>query len=108
MYKIPDYFFFNPKAGLNFLLSDQQRAYLSVARANREPNRSNFVDADPAGPVPMQETLMDYEAGYGNNLIVKDVDLFDYAIAVIHSDSTLLNGESDTNLILTLSKTFSF
>ncbi len=49
-----------------------------------------------------------YEAGYGNNLIVKDVDLFDYAIAVIHSDSTLLNGESDTNLILTLSKTFSF
>ena len=59
------YFFFNPKAGLNLQLSDQQRAYLSVARANREPNRSNFVDADPAGPVPVQETLMDYEAGYG-------------------------------------------
>ena len=53
------YFFFNPKAGLNLQLSDQQRAYLSVARANREPNRSNFVDADPAGPVPVQETLMD-------------------------------------------------
>jgi hypothetical protein len=49
-----------------------------------------------------------YEAGYANNLIVKDVDLFDYAIAVIHSDATLLNGESDTNIVLTLSKTFSF
>ena len=49
-----------------------------------------------------------YEAGYGNNLTVKDVDLFDYALAVIYSDSTLLSGESDTNLVLTLSKTFSF
>jgi uncharacterized protein (TIGR02001 family) len=48
-----------------------------------------------------------YEAGYGNNLTVSDVDLFDYAVAVIYSDSTLL-GESDTNLVLTLSKTFSF
>ena len=49
-----------------------------------------------------------YEAGYGNNLTVEDVDLFDYAVAVIHSDSTLLGGESDTNLVFTLSKTFSF
>jgi len=49
-----------------------------------------------------------YEAGYGNSLIVKEVNLFDYAIAVIHSDATLLNGESDTNLVLTLTKTFSF
>ena len=49
-----------------------------------------------------------YEAGYGNNLTVSDVDLFDYAFAVIYSDSTLLGGESDTNLVLTLSKTFSF
>jgi iron complex outermembrane receptor protein len=58
------YFFFNPKAGLNFQLSSTQRAYLFVARANREPNRSNFVDADPTGPVPVKETLLDYEAGY--------------------------------------------
>lgn len=49
-----------------------------------------------------------YEAGYGNNLTLSDVDLFDYAVALIYSDSTLLGGESDTNLVLTLSKTFSF
>lgn len=49
-----------------------------------------------------------YEAGYGNNLTVDDKDLFDYAVAVIYSDSTLLGGESDTNLVFTLSKTFSF
>lgn len=49
-----------------------------------------------------------YEAGYASNLSVNDTDLFDYSIALIHSDSTLLGGESDTNLILSLSKTFSF
>jgi uncharacterized protein (TIGR02001 family) len=47
-----------------------------------------------------------YEAGYGNNLTVQDTDLFDYAVAVIYSDSSLLGGESDTNLVFTLSKTF--
>jgi len=49
-----------------------------------------------------------YEAGYGNTLTVKETDLFDYAFAVIYSDSTLLGGSSDTNLVLTLSKTFDF
>ena len=49
-----------------------------------------------------------YEAGYGNTLTVQDYDLFDYAFAVIYSDSTLLGGSSDTNLVFTLSKTFDF
>ena len=49
-----------------------------------------------------------YEGGYGNTFTVNDTDLFDYAFAVIYSDSTLLGGESDTNLVLTLSKAFSF
>lgn len=49
-----------------------------------------------------------YEGGYGDTLNVADTDLFDYALAIIHSDSTLLGGESDTNLVLTLTKVFSF
>lgn len=49
-----------------------------------------------------------YEAGYGSTLLVQDLDLFDYAFSVIYSDSTLLGGDSDTNLVLTLSKTFDF
>jgi uncharacterized protein (TIGR02001 family) len=48
------------------------------------------------------------EGGYGNTLTVEDKDLFEYAFAVIYSDSTLLGGESDTNLVLTLRKTFDF
>ena len=59
-----NYLFFNPKAGFNYQINQSQRAYLFVARANREPNRSNFVDADPAGPVPVKESMLDYEAGY--------------------------------------------
>ncbi len=48
------------------------------------------------------------EGGYGNTLTIQETNLFDYAFAVIYSDSTLLGGESDTNLVLTLSKTFDF
>ena len=49
-----------------------------------------------------------YEGGYSNTLSVKETDLFDYAFAVVYSDSTLLGGESDTNLTLTLTKAFNF
>ena len=48
------------------------------------------------------------EGGYGNTLTVQEKDIFDYAFAVIYSDSTLLGGDSDTNLVLTLKKTFDF
>ena len=58
------YNFFNPKFGIFYRPSDVQEAYLSFARANREPNRSNFVDADPNGKQPVEESLNDFEAGY--------------------------------------------
>lgn len=48
------------------------------------------------------------EVGYGNTLSVRETDLFDYSIALIHSDSTLLGGSSDTNVALTLSRSFDF
>lgn len=48
-----------------------------------------------------------YEGGYGNTLTVQDIDLFDYSAVVIYSDATLLGGDSDTNLTLTLTKSFS-
>jgi uncharacterized protein (TIGR02001 family) len=48
------------------------------------------------------------EGGYGNTLTIRDIRIIDYAFAVIYSNATLLGGESDTNLVLTLSKTFDF
>jgi iron complex outermembrane recepter protein len=56
--------FFNPKAGIFLQPSSNQHAYFSFARASREPNRNNFVDADKTGPQPRHETLNDLELGY--------------------------------------------
>ena len=47
-----------------------------------------------------------YEAGYGSTLSVDDHDLLDYNFAILYSDSTLLGGSSDYNVVLSLSKTF--
>ncbi len=55
--------FFNPKAGLLFDLTKNQSLYFSFAVANREPNRSNYRDADE-GYQPKAERLYDYEVGY--------------------------------------------
>ena len=49
-----------------------------------------------------------YEAGYGSDLTVEDTYLFDYGISIIHSNSTLLGGESDTNINFQIMRTFSF
>lgn len=49
-----------------------------------------------------------YEAGYGSTLTVQDTDLLDYSFTLIHSDSTLLGGDSDTHFVVTLSKSFDF
>lgn len=59
-----DFSFFNPKLGIFYQPQQNQELYLSFAIANREPNRSNYVDADPAGKQPVHETLRDWELGY--------------------------------------------
>ncbi len=56
--------FFNPKFGFFIQPEANQKFYLSFAVANREPNRANYVDADPSGEKPVYETLYDWEAGY--------------------------------------------
>lgn len=56
--------FFNPKAGISYQISEKQSFYTSISIANREPNRDNFVDANPSQPAPRPETLYDAEAGY--------------------------------------------
>ena len=58
-----NYVFFNPKAGLSYDINEKQKAYASFGVAQREPDRSNFTDAD-SGKTPKPEKLYDYEAGY--------------------------------------------
>ncbi len=59
------YHFFNPKVGLFYEHSKENKAYASVGISNREPTRSNFKDAkgDPAS-YPKSERLLDIEVGY--------------------------------------------
>jgi len=56
--------FFNPKVGIYYELSDKQNLYANFARANREPNRDNYVDAINKDKKPDFETLNDFELGY--------------------------------------------
>ncbi len=57
-----DMAFFNPKGGLTFE-QGAHKLYGSVAVAQREPNRNDYIDADP-GTTPESEELIDYELGY--------------------------------------------
>ncbi len=54
--------FFNPKAGLTYALNKESELYFSYARANREPNRTDYEDGKPK-----PEKLDDYEMGWRYN-----------------------------------------
>ena len=51
--------FFNPKAGITYLLDSHNNFYLSYARANREPNRDDYENGSPK-----PEKLNDFELGW--------------------------------------------
>jgi iron complex outermembrane receptor protein len=55
------YHFFNPKAGITYEINQKNNLYFSYARANREPNRTDF---EGGNVVP--ETLNDFELGWRN------------------------------------------
>jgi len=85
------YTFFNPKLGTFLKLSKNQSAYFSFGIAHREPNRHNFVDADPAGPVPVPEMLKDYELGY--NIKLSDFRFTGNIYFMDYDDQLVLTGE---------------
>ena len=51
--------FFNPKVGLTYMFNDQNNIYASFARANREPNRTDYKNGNPE-----PEQLNDFELGW--------------------------------------------
>jgi iron complex outermembrane receptor protein len=62
--------FLNPKAALSYSWEKSKikhTTYLSFAVANREPTRSDLIDA-PFGKTPLPETLYDFECGYLLNM----------------------------------------
>ena len=57
-----NYGFFNPKAGMVYTHNPKNKFYVSFARANREPSRSDFENGNP-----QNEELNDYELGWRFN-----------------------------------------
>jgi iron complex outermembrane receptor protein len=55
--------FFNPKAGLYYRLNPSNALYGSVAVVRREPNRSNYTDANK-NEMPRPERLTNFELGH--------------------------------------------
>ncbi|MFC2090192.1 TonB-dependent receptor [Bacteroidota bacterium] len=84
------FLFFNPKTGLTWLPAEGQRAFVSIARTNREPNRNNYTDA-PEGKIPVHERLEDFELGYS-----METEVFSGGITLYFMDYTnqlVLTGE---------------
>lgn len=58
------YPFFNPKVGVNYLVSKGERAYFVAGVSNREPARSDIKDAIGRGDTVKAECMLDIELGY--------------------------------------------
>ncbi|WP_405575116.1 TonB-dependent receptor [Winogradskyella sp. Asnod2-B02-A] len=55
-----DFTFFNPKAGITYEINNDNNLYFSYARANREPNRTDFESNESIEA----EQLNDFELGW--------------------------------------------
>jgi iron complex outermembrane receptor protein len=84
------YTFFNPKAGINYLLAKNTTVYASFGVANKEPNRDDFVQSSTKSR-PKSEQLMDLEFGatqrFKNCYIA--INLFDME----YQNQLVLNGK---------------
>ncbi|MGL3001740.1 TonB-dependent receptor [Flavobacterium sp. RSSB_23] len=80
--------FFNPKAGLNYKFDEANTMYFSYARANREPNRTDYENG---GVRP--ETLDDFELGWRLNN--KKIQLNTNIYYMAYKNQLILTGKID-------------
>lgn len=82
-----NYFFFNPKAGLNINLPNG-KFYMSYAQANREPKRSDIIDSKNT---VKPEQLHDIEAGIQQSVSVFTFNANFYYMK--YNNQLVLNGK---------------
>lgn len=80
--------FFNPKAGLNYTVNSKNNVYFSYARANREPNRTDYE-----GGNVKPEKLNDFELGW--RYLSDKVQLNSNLYYMAYKDQLILTGTLD-------------
>jgi iron complex outermembrane receptor protein len=80
--------FFNPKAGLTYTLNQNQNIYFSYARANREPNRTDYENGSPR-----PEKLNDFELGWRFATSKTQLNINGYYM--LYKDQLVLTGALD-------------
>ena len=55
--------FFNPKAGVNYQINNNNKIYTFVGIGNKEPNRNDYTNSTPNSR-PEHESMLDVELGY--------------------------------------------
>ena len=83
------YGFFNPKIGLSYKLNPNSLLYVSYARANREPNRTDYE----SNPDIQPERLNDIEFGW--RLRNKNMSLNLNSYFMLYDEQLVLTGEID-------------
>lgn len=82
--------FFNPKAGVSYTLESGNVLYASYAVANREPNRTDYLDGDKQ---PKPERLDNIETGWRRNSGRYNLEVNYYWMN--YRDQLVLTGELD-------------
>ena len=82
--------FFNPKFGLTYMLNQYSNFYSSVAVANKEPNRDDYINSTLTNR-PSSEKLLDFEAGY--RLRKNKVNLGINGYAMLYNNQLVLTGK---------------
>ena len=80
--------FFNPKAGLNYDIDGKNKLYFSYAKANREPNRTDYENGNPK-----PEKLNDFELGWRFDAPKVKINSNIYYMA--YKDQLILTGKLD-------------
>jgi iron complex outermembrane receptor protein len=80
--------FFNPKAGLNYSFNDKNSFYFSYAKANREPNRTDYE-----GGNVKSEKLDDFELGW--RFVSEKAKINTNIYYMTYKDQLILTGNLD-------------
>jgi iron complex outermembrane receptor protein len=80
--------FFNPKAGITYTLNKHNNLYFSYARANREPNRTDYENGNPK-----PEELNDFELGWRYETSKSKINVNGYLMS--YSNQLILTGALD-------------